>query len=82
MAIPVPKSLAMNEMTKPQLSELSRGIERSREYLLSCQADEGFWVDELESNATITAELIFFMHMTGQVDLERQGKLARYLLKH
>ncbi len=71
----------MNDMTKPQTTDLDRGIERSRDYLLSCQADEGFWVDELESNATITAELIFFMHMTGQVDREKQERLARYLLK-
>ena len=71
----------MNDMTKPQFSELSRGIERSREYLLSRQAGEGYWVDELESNATITAELIFFMHMTGRVDAKRQEKLARYLLQ-
>lgn len=71
----------MNDMTKPQFSELSRGIERSRDYLLSRQAGEGYWVDELESNATITAELIFFMHMTGQVDAKRQERLARYLLK-
>lgn len=38
-------------------------------------------MDELESNATITAELIFFMHMTGRVDAKRQEKLARYLLQ-
>jgi len=71
----------MNNTTKPKFSELARGIERSREYLLSCQAGEGYWVDELESNATITAELIFFMHMTGQVDADKQEKLARYLLQ-
>jgi squalene-hopene/tetraprenyl-beta-curcumene cyclase len=62
-------------------TDLDQGIERSREYLLSQQSDEGFWVDELESNATITAELIFFMHMTGQVDSEKQAKFANYLLK-
>jgi squalene-hopene/tetraprenyl-beta-curcumene cyclase len=71
----------MNNTTKPQFSELTRGIERSREYLLSRQASEGYWVDELESNATITAELIFFMHMTGRVDTKRQERFARYLLK-
>ncbi|VAX31773.1 Squalene---hopene cyclase @ Squalene---hopanol cyclase, partial [hydrothermal vent metagenome] len=71
----------MNDTTKPQFSELDRGIERSREFLLSRQAREGYWVDELESNATITAELIFFMHMTGQVDAKKQERLARYLLQ-
>lgn len=59
---------------------LDAAIENSRNYLLSRQAQEGYWVDELESNATITAELIFFMHFTGQVDLEKQEKMARYLL--
>ena len=38
-------------------------------------------MDELEGNATITAELIFFMHMTGKVDVEKQEKIANYLLK-
>ena len=42
---------------------LSLSIQRSQDYLLSRQYDEGYWVDELESNATITAELIFFMHL-------------------
>jgi len=83
----------MNDMIKPKspdiktqspaetVSALDRGIERSREYLLSRQSSGGFWVDELESNATITAELIFFMHMTGRVDAEKQEKFANYLLR-
>ena len=87
----------MNDMTKPKspdidspspaepasalTTDLDRGIERSQKYLLSRQSAEGFWVDELESNATITAELIFFMHMTEWVDAEKQEKFANYLLK-
>ncbi|MFQ5450774.1 MAG: squalene--hopene cyclase [Nitrospinaceae bacterium] len=59
---------------------LDEGIQRSREFLLSRQNPEGYWVDELESNATITAELIFFMHFTGQVDPVKQEKFANYLL--
>ena len=61
-------------------SDLEQGIENSRYYLLSRQDADGVWVDELESNATITAELIFFMHMTGRVDAEKQEKLVSYLL--
>lgn len=59
---------------------LDEAILRSRDYLLSQQANEGYWVDELESNATITAELIFFMYFTGIVDKNKQGKLVNYLL--
>lgn len=60
---------------------LHSAIQRSQEYLLSQQAKEGYWVDKLESNATITAELIFFMHMTGMVDEARQEKYVAYLLQ-
>ena len=60
-------------------NRLDSAIHRSRDFLLSRQTEEGYWVDELESNATITAELIFFMHFTETVDLEKQKKLTNYL---
>ena len=59
---------------------LDSAIHKSRDFLLSRQTEEGYWVDELESNATITAELIFFMHLTETVDLEKQKKVTTYLL--
>ena len=60
---------------------LDRSIERSREFLLSCQDDEGFWVDELEANVTISAELIFFMHFTDRLDPVKQDQIVNYLLQ-
>ncbi len=59
---------------------LDRSIERSRDFLLSCQNSEGYWVGELEANVTISAELIFFMHFTGQLDLVKQDQIVKYLL--
>ncbi|MBT3515800.1 MAG: squalene--hopene cyclase [Nitrospina sp.] len=59
---------------------LDFAINKSRDFLLSRQTEDGYWVDELESNATITAELIFFMHFTKTVDLVKQKKLINYLL--
>lgn len=59
---------------------LDLAINKSRNFLLSRQTEEGYWVDELESNATITAELVFFMHFTETVDLEKQKKITNYLL--
>jgi len=59
---------------------LDSAIHKSRDFLLSRQAEEGYWIDELESNATITAELIFFMHLTETLDLEKQKKITTYLL--
>ena len=76
------KNLTLPTPTTPETTledRLNGGIEQSRNFLLARQNEKGFWVDELESNATITAELIFFMHFTGTVDLDRQAKIANYL---
>ena len=59
---------------------LNRAIERSREFLLSRQHKDGYWVDELEANVTISAELIFFMHFTDRLDLVKQDQIVKYLL--
>ena len=59
---------------------LDQSIEFSRDYLLSVQNGEGYWVDELEANVTISAEYIFFMHFTGRLDPVKQDKVVNYLL--
>jgi len=61
-------------------NRLDSAIHKSHDFLLSQQTEEGYWVDELESNATISAELIFFMHLTKTVDLKKQKKITNYLL--
>ena len=58
---------------------LCRSIKRSQDYLLSRQHEKGYWVDELEANVTISAELIFFMHFTDRLDAKRQQKIVNYL---
>ena len=60
--------------------KLDRSIERSRDFLLSCQDEAGYWVDELEANVTISAEFIFFMHFTDRLDEVKQGQIVKYLL--
>ena len=70
----------------PQLREgvkgeaLDQSIASSQDYLLSVQNGEGYWVDELEANVTISAEYIFFMHFTGRLDPVKQDKVVNYLL--
>ena len=59
---------------------LDRSIERSRDFLLSRQDEEGYWVDELEGNVTISAELIFFMYFTDRLDPVKQDRIVKYLL--
>ena len=59
---------------------LDQSIESSQDYLLSVQNGDGYWVDELEANVTISAEYIFFMHFTGRLDPVKQDKVVNYLL--
>ena len=55
---------------------LERGIRR----LLELQRPEGYWVGELESNATMVAEHLFMLHFLGLRDPETDRKLANELL--
>ena len=59
---------------------LDRSIECSRDFLLSLQHSDGYWVDELEANVTISAEYIFFMHFTDRLDPVKQDQVVKYLL--
>jgi squalene-hopene/tetraprenyl-beta-curcumene cyclase len=60
---------------------LDRTIDRAKEYLLSLQHPDGYWVADLHSNATMIAEHVFFMHFMGIWDPERVKKCKNALLK-
>jgi len=80
-ASPSSDSSLKNPETCPSLTDrLEKSIAASREYFLSQQYPEGYWVEKLESNATITAEYIFFMHFMGRLDPVKIQKCANYLL--
>jgi len=60
--------------------ETQKAITRSSDYLLEIRnREQGFWVGEIEANATLTAEYVFFMHFMDTVDELRQKKMAHYL---
>jgi len=59
---------------------LGVGIERSAGYFVHTQHAPGYWVGELESNATITAEYLFLRRILNRVDPERERAVARELL--
>jgi squalene-hopene/tetraprenyl-beta-curcumene cyclase len=59
---------------------LRQAIGHSVEYFLRTQDSSGFWVGELESNATITAEYLFFRRILNRVDPQREFAVARQLL--
>ncbi len=67
----------------PSPKNLMQAVERSRNHLLSRQYPEGYWVAELESNATMVAEYVFFLWFMGlHNDPAPRQKSKNYLLKH
>jgi squalene-hopene/tetraprenyl-beta-curcumene cyclase len=60
---------------------LDRAIDRAKDYLFSLQHPDGYWVAELESNATMIAEYVFFMHFMATWNSERVEKCKNTLLK-
>ncbi len=68
----------------PQLGErqaLAQAIRRAQGYLLARQDREGYWVGELEADASVTAGYVPLMYfMLGRVDPERQRKAVCYVL--
>ena len=71
-------SIAVTLAKTPRLT-VQQAIARSQEYLLSIQDPEGYWWGELESNVTITAEVVL-LHKIWQSDRTRPlDKAAAYL---
>ena len=63
---------------KPQL-DLDTAIDRATDRLLELQHPEGWWVGELESNATMIAQHLFWHHVLGLRTLELDRKVANEL---
>jgi len=59
---------------------LEHSIEKIRRYVLGVQDPvEGFWVDQLEADATIPAEYLMLRRYIGRVDGDREERLVRYI---
>ncbi len=50
-----------------------------RQALAGLQRPDGHWVFEFEADATIPAEYILLQHFLGEVDAERERRIANYL---
>src|SRR2546429_3947704 len=59
---------------------LDRAVERATERLLELQHPDGWWVGELESNATMIAQHLFWHHFLGLRTPELDRKIANELL--
>jgi squalene-hopene/tetraprenyl-beta-curcumene cyclase len=64
----------------PQAPALDLSLQRGTEALLACQDPAGFWVHELEADATITSEYLLLRRWLGVADPTREAKAARHIL--
>jgi len=58
---------------------LTDAIERGVTHLLSLQAQEGYWLGELEADTTLESDYVFYLNILGKADPERISKLATYV---
>lgn len=63
-----------------ELTALDTAVEAATRRLLELQHPDGWWVGELESNATMIAQHLFWLHFLGLRDPETDRKLANELL--
>src|SRR5713226_10393480 len=59
--------------------QLQEAVERGVSYLLSLQAEEGYWLGELEADSTLESDYIYYLHILGKADPGRIAKLANYV---
>jgi squalene-hopene/tetraprenyl-beta-curcumene cyclase len=58
---------------------LPETVERGAEHLLSLQVAEGYWQGELEADATLESDYIYYLFVLGQAEPVRVAKLANYV---
>ena len=60
-------------------TSLEQAIENGANHLVSLQAEEGFWLGELEADTTLESDYIYYLYVLGKADPERIAKLANYV---
>ena len=62
------------------LAKIDASVSRATDALLAAQHADGYWLYELEADATIPAEYVLLVHYLGETpDRELEKKIARYL---
>jgi squalene-hopene/tetraprenyl-beta-curcumene cyclase len=67
--------------THPARERVLTAVDRSVEHLFSRQYAQGFWWAELESNVTITSEVVLLRHIWGTLSAIPAAKTIAYLRK-
>ena len=63
-----------------ELTRLDHAVDKATNRLLELQHPDGWWVGELESNATMIAEHLFWLHVLGLRDPDTDRRLANDIL--
>ena len=58
---------------------VEKAVENGANYLLSVQAEEGYWLGELEADTTLESDYIYYLNVIGKADPDRVAKLANYV---
>jgi len=69
----------MQTQDRVKVKQIAEAIAASQEYLLSIQNPAGYWWAELESNVTITAEVVLLHKIWGTDEKRPLHKVATYL---
>ncbi|MEH2207483.1 MAG: squalene--hopene cyclase [Nostoc sp.] len=69
----------MQTQDRVKVNQVADAIAASQEYLLSIQNPAGYWWAELESNVTITAEVVLLHKIWGTDQTRPLHKVAAYL---
>ena len=69
--------------SSPSLSEsVQTAVDRTTRLLLQLQHTQGYWLGELEADTTLESDSIKFWHLLDRVDLQKQQRFVRTLLKN
>ena len=72
----------MQTQEPQQLTGLDRAVAAAQNYLLALQYPDGYWWAELESNVTITAEIVLLHKIWGTDSSRPLAKAEHYLRSH
>jgi squalene-hopene/tetraprenyl-beta-curcumene cyclase len=64
------------------LDSLQSALERTSDWLLSRQCDEGYWIGELEGDTILESEYILLMAFLGRESEPVCHQVARFMLDH
>src|ERR1700730_18249177 len=59
--------------------KIETAVKNGAEYLLSVQAEEGYWHGELEADTTLESDYIYYLYVLGKAEPARVAKLANYV---